>query len=120
VVVCEGVSDVWAVGPAGVALLGMTASREQMRLLAAGWAGKPAVVLLDQDAAADAHLLFDRLRPFFGAKLVLAILPEGLDPGDCPRPGLWGFLRCQAAAQGVALPETFGATTTPAGGGPRP
>jgi hypothetical protein len=104
VVISEGVTDVWRVGPAGVALLGKVASAAQLRLLAAGWPGKPAVVLLDADAAAEAQRLAERLRPLFPSGLVRARLPEGLDPGSCERPGLWALLRAQAADQGVELP----------------
>ena len=105
VVICEGCSDIWRVGPAGVALLGKTASREQLSLLVSGWAGKPGIVLLDADAGFEARELFDRLRPVFGERLVRAILPEGLDPGACPRPELWRFLRSTATRRGVVLPE---------------
>jgi hypothetical protein len=105
VVVCEGCSDVWRVGPPGVALLGKSASPEQLRLLVTSWAGRPAVVLLDADAGTEARALCDRLRPYFGGRLVLALLPEGLDPGACPRPQLWAFLRARAAGQGVELPD---------------
>jgi DNA primase len=105
VVICEGCSDVWRVGAAGVALLGKTASREQLRLLTTIWAGKTAVILLDADAATEARELFQRLRPFFGRRLVLAMLPEGLDPGVCPRESLWAFLQSAAAVQGVMLSE---------------
>jgi hypothetical protein len=106
VVVCEGCSDVWGVGPAGVALLGKDPGREQLRLLATLWAGRPAVVLLDPDAEAEARELAERLRPFFLGRLVLAVLPEGLDPGSCPRRELWAFLRAGATDQGVELPLT--------------
>jgi DNA primase len=117
VVVCEGVSDVWRVGPAGVALLGKTASREQIRLLATGWGGKPAIVLLDADAEQDARILTDQLRPFFGRRLVRAVLPQGLDPGQCPRADLWHFLQAMARGQDVELtmPEpAFHQITPPA------
>jgi hypothetical protein len=111
VVVCEGCSDVWRVGPPGVALLGKTASADQVRLLADSWLGKHAVVLLDGDAAPEAGVLADRLRPFFRGRLVLATLPDDLDPGDCPREDLWAFLRAAAVDQGVELPAPEGLTT---------
>ncbi|HEX5273056.1 MAG TPA: hypothetical protein VFW33_21310 [Gemmataceae bacterium] len=104
VVVCEGCADVWGVGPAGVALLGKTPSLEQLRLLATLWRGRPAVVLLDPDAEADARDLAERLRPLFPGRLVLALLPEGLDPGACPRRPLWDLLRSRAADHRVELP----------------
>jgi hypothetical protein len=105
VVICEGVTDVWRVGPAGIALFGKTASRQQLLRLAAGWMGKTAVVLLDADAQADAEDLATSLRPFFRERLVQVMLPDGLDPGSCPRDELWMFLRAEAAQQRANLPE---------------
>jgi hypothetical protein len=104
VVICEGVTDVWRVGPAAVALFGKTASRQQLLRLAAGWMGKPAVVLLDADAQADAEELAASLRPFFRNRLVQVTLPDGMDPGSCPRDELWDFLRAEAVRQGANLP----------------
>jgi hypothetical protein len=31
-------------------------------------------------------------------------LPEGRDPGDCPRDALWDYLRFKAEEQGYVLP----------------
>jgi hypothetical protein len=104
VVICEGVTDVWRVGPAGVALFGKTASRQQLLRLTAGWMGKPAVVLLDADAQADAEELATSLWPFFRDRLVRVTLPDGMDPGSCSRDELWGFVRAEAARQGAKLP----------------
>jgi hypothetical protein len=104
VVICEGVTDVWRVGPAGVALFGKDPSRQQLLRLASGWMGKPAVVLLDADAKADAEELATSLRPFFRDRLVQVTLPDGLDPGSCPREDLWKLLRAEAERQGANLP----------------
>jgi hypothetical protein len=104
VVICEGVTDVWRVGPAGVALFGKTASRQQLLRLASGWMGKSAVVLLDADAKADAEELTTSLRPFFRDRLVQVTLPDGKDPGSFPRDELWGIIQTEARRQGANLP----------------
>jgi hypothetical protein len=121
-VVCEGPSDVWRVGPAGVALLGKTASVEQLRLLAAGWPGHPVVILLDGDAAADADRLDRQLRPLHRGALLAVRLPRCDDPGGLGREELWGHIRDQASARGVALPGDLGAepTASPGRTGPVP
>jgi hypothetical protein len=66
--------------------------------------GKPAVVLLDADAQADAEELAASLRPFFRDRLVQVTLPDGKDPGSCPRDELWGVIRAGAKRQGANLP----------------
>jgi hypothetical protein len=104
VAVCEGVTDVWRAGPAGVALFGKAASAAQLRLLVHTWYERHAVVLLDGDAAAEARVLGERLRPFFAGRLVLAFLPPEKDPGSCSREELWGRVRAAASDQGVSLP----------------
>jgi hypothetical protein len=104
VVVVEGVTDAWRVGPAAVALFGKTASEAQVQLLAACWRGQPVVILLDADAPEEAEKLRRRLEAFKSSPVVVAELPDGLDPGVCPRGLLWEFLRATALEQGVTLP----------------
>jgi hypothetical protein len=104
VVVVEGVTDVWKVGPAGVALFGKSASPEQARLLAAGWHGKPVVVLLDADATEEAEKVRQQVTALHPEQVIVVTLPEGMDPGSCPRDVLWRFVRAEAARQGANLP----------------
>jgi hypothetical protein len=102
VVVCEGCSDVWRVGPAGVALLGKTMSAMQEQLVAATWGAGAAVVLLDGDAADEARRIYERL----GGRVrhrVLVGLPVGKDPGDLDHDGLWRLIDAAARQQGVDL-----------------
>jgi hypothetical protein len=94
-----------------VALFGKSPSRQQLLRLAAGWMGKPAVVLLDADAQADAEELATSLRPLFRNRLVQVTLPEGMDPGSCPRDELWGFVTAEAARQGANLPAACTASS---------
>ena len=62
VVVCEGPSDVWRVGPCSVALFGKTASVAQRLLLAKHWGQGAVVILLDNDALDEAQESYDQLR----------------------------------------------------------
>jgi hypothetical protein len=94
-----------------VALFGKSPSRQQLLRLAAGWMGKPAVVLIDADAQAGAEELATSLRPFFRDRLVRVTLREGMDPGSCPRGELWKLLRADAARQGANLPTEYTGTT---------
>jgi hypothetical protein len=106
-VVVEGVTDAWRVGPCAVALFGKSASDAQVRLLVSGWYGKPIVVLLDADAAAEAEGLRVRLARLHTGGLAVVRLPDGLDPGVCPRGLLWELLVAEAAVQGVDLSEVY-------------
>jgi hypothetical protein len=91
VFVCEGVADVWKVGPAAVALLGKSLSARQETLLTTCFEQRPIVVLLDVDAGEDAKKIVKALRTARHAsrgdsRVVQAILPPGRkDPGDCTR-----------------------------------
>jgi hypothetical protein len=104
VVICEGPSDVWRVGKAGVALMGKTASNQQLQLLASTWTGKPVVILLDSDAKPESAQLYQRLKGLFPGRLVRVDLPAGRDPGDFPRHLLWDLIGAEAEIQGVKLP----------------
>ena len=87
-------------------MFGKSASPEQARLLAAGWHGKPVVVLLDADAAEEAERVRRQVAALHPEQVIVVTLPDGLDPGSCPRDELWEFLRAEAARQGANLPAT--------------
>jgi hypothetical protein len=102
VVLCEGVSDVWAFGPEAVALFGKSMSGEQLRLVTSTWGQGAVVVLLDGDAADEAMGVYDAL----GAgvrRRVLVQLPPDKDPGDFPRDVLREMVFAAALQQGVDL-----------------
>lgn len=91
VVICEGPTDVWRVGPNAVALLGKSISAEQVSLIHQHLAGRALVLLLDGDAHEDALQIRDRLtqrrrmsllRPD-PAPVVVATLTGRADPADC-------------------------------------
>lgn len=77
VVVCEGVTDVWRVGPAGVCLFGKSASSEQLRLLKEGWSSKEICLLLDPDAYKETELLYEKLKESC-KKVCIVKLPDGI------------------------------------------
>jgi hypothetical protein len=104
-VVCEGPTDVWRVGPAGVALLSKQASTKQVELIAEHWADKPVVVLLDGDAQVEGTWLCRQLEPRLKGGLVQVVLPDGRDPGSHDRSELWATIRDQATRQGILIPE---------------
>jgi hypothetical protein len=94
VVLVEGPTDVWRLGPGAVALFGKDMSRQQQELLDRHLAGRPVVVFLDRDAQDKAAELQTTLLGR-GRVAVLAALPEGRDDvGDCT---------CEEAWQQVAL-----------------
>lgn len=77
VVICEGVTDVWRVGSAGVCLFGKKASVEQIRLIKEGWKNKDICLLLDPDASKESAALYENLK--VDCKNVFVIrLPEGV------------------------------------------
>jgi hypothetical protein len=103
VIVCEGATDVWRVGPGAVAILGSSMSEQQRQLLLHYFAGRPIVVLLDADAQQHAEqlrqqLAAGRLHVASGDnRIVIARLPaHRKDPGEATREEI-------AAAIGEAL-----------------
>jgi hypothetical protein len=104
IVVCEGPSDVWRVGPSGVGLLGKQATIQQRALLAKQARDKPVIVLLDGDAVADSNRLREQLKPLAHRGLAQVRLSYGRDPGSYPREELWSIIHQQAASQDVAVP----------------
>jgi DNA primase len=103
-ILVEGVTDVWKLGPAGVALFGKHASTRQIQLISAFLHQKPFVVLLDGEADQEADRLYQQLKPLALAGLAKVQLPPGRDPGSCTRKELWDIIRAQAQTQGVKLP----------------
>jgi DNA primase len=89
VVVCEGPTDVWRLGPGAVALFGKDMSLPQQQLLDRFLPGRPVVVFLDRDAQDNAQEL-QRTLLNRGRVTVLAGLPEGRDDvGDCTSEEAW-------------------------------
>ena len=124
-VVCEGITDVWRVGPCAVGLFGLNMSPEQERLLATVWHGGTIVMLLDNDGAANPaaqrqnRQCRERLRRYF-RKVIEVRLPEETDSGDLSRAGVWSLIRAADDRQGVELPLDELANVIPHGGSADP
>lgn len=102
VVICEGPSDVWSVGDAGVAIMGKTISDDQCMRIHANWSGGAVLVMLDGDAFEEMQTIMTRLNNFDG--LVGCIpLPVDKDPGDFSPEWLQNHIRSCADAQGIQL-----------------
>jgi DNA polymerase I-like protein with 3'-5' exonuclease and polymerase domains len=125
VVVCEGVTDVWRVGPQAVALLGHDPSPNQMSLLVSVWGRGRVVLLLDGDAATSTNCYAAELRRRLPGGVVVAVtLPADVDPGDLSRQEVWARIHDAARQQGVDLDvPTLGpaaCVTAEAGSSPLP
>ena len=89
VVIVEGPTDVWRLGPGAVALFGKDMSLPQQELLDRFLPGRPVVVFLDRDAQDKAVELQTTLLNR-GRVAVLAELPDGRDDvGDCTSEEAW-------------------------------
>ena len=101
VVICEGVTDVWKVGPNGVAVFGKTLSEIQATLLQLSWGRDgTAVVLLDSDARLRASDYLAMLT-IFGNRWCDVHLPAGHDPGSLTTSELHALIRRTAAERGL-------------------
>ncbi len=100
VIVCEGCTDVWRVGPNAVALFGKTLSPTQRLLLGTHWSKGAVVVLLDSDAGDEGQAVYDALRDVVPQR-VLVGLPDGKDPADMTWDQLNQLILAAGRGQGV-------------------
>ena len=91
VVLAEGISDVWSIGPQGVALLGKHLHPLQERLIVETWGKGTLIIMLDPDARDEVEKLVERLDHKFEGGVVPVYL-EGQDPGDLDRDVLWSII----------------------------
>jgi hypothetical protein len=95
-VLVEGVTDVWAIGPDAAALLCKTLSVHQAKLIA-DWAARTpdavAVILLDSEAKPEAERIATTLAGPLAGRVVVVDLPAGVDPGKLARPVVRGLIR---------------------------
>jgi len=110
VVICEGCTDVWRVGPTGVALFGKDMSPVQRQLIAATW--ETAIVMLDSDAADSAQKIYQSLAGLVRNR-VLVSLPDGADPGSMDSRELHRLVHRSAREQGVELPTLVAPAKAP-------
>jgi hypothetical protein len=104
VVITEGITDVWAVGPQGVALLGKRLHPKQMELLVDTWRNGTVVVMLDSDASDTADtIVSDLQRTVLGDSVVPVYLPPGKDPADFDRTVLWDMIATALERNGLQI-----------------
>jgi len=103
VIICEGCTDVWRVGPTGVALFGKDLSPVQRQLIATTWANGTAIVMLDADAGDSARKIYQDLAGLVRNR-VLIRLPDGADPGSMGTRDLHQLVHRAAKEQGIELP----------------
>ena len=103
VVLVEGVTDVWSVGPQAVAVFGKRLHELQARLLAETWSTGSLVIMFDSDAEKEIGMAVERMRPAMAGGVVSVQLPPGKDPADFDRDTLWEIIHNTAREQGVQL-----------------
>lgn len=104
VVLVEGVTDVWAVGAAGVALFGKSISFAQSRTLETTLGDRPLAVMLDGDAQRENDAMTRSLAGLLRGGVVRVTLPPGRDPADFGRVELGQMVRREFDRQGVPYP----------------
>jgi hypothetical protein len=100
VVLTEGATKVWRIGPEAVAQFGDTLSSYQAKLLATFW--KTVVIYLDGNAWSRAIEAYDDLRGV--PNRILVQLPEDKEPGDFDTEYNRRLIYNTAKAKGIELP----------------
>lgn len=103
VVVAEGVTKVWRLGPAGLAVLGKTLSGPQVQRLASRRSRGLVIIALDGDAKDEARRAVEQLAPVLGEKVFALDVPADFDPDRYARGFLWSLIRRQADERGLRL-----------------
>jgi len=102
-IIVEGVTDVWAIGPGAVCILGKSLSEHQFnKIKNAGF--KSIVVMLDADAQNEAADLLSRFKSF--SSVVNVEIPDNADPASmihADQEGVWDLIYGAAKSQGVDL-----------------
>jgi hypothetical protein len=114
IVIVEGPTDVWRVGPMAVAIWGSTLSASQKELLRQRCRDASVVLMLDpeiMDPASDRYMRIKLknlvgMTETFAGGLATVCLPDGKDPGSLDRCRLRELLEDQASAQGVPVTWT--------------
>ena len=103
VVVVEGPTDVWSVGPMAVAAFGKTLTQMQRVMLRRHWRQGSCVLLFDANAQEENNEMHLKLRNSFRHGCAAVPLPDGTDPGSLDRGFLRGLIADQATSQGVKV-----------------
>lgn len=103
-VICEGVTDVWRVGPQGVAVFGHTLSQRQIELLIKR-RDRGSVALCfdsdDPDAIRTSKDLEVSLKTVLSGRIFRVELPIGSDPGSLTSDTLWSHILRSSEQSGV-------------------
>lgn len=105
VVVVEGVTSAWRIGPPAVAVLGKTLSPRQQMLLQHDWAGKPIILILDPDARDEMEGILASLVRTGKQPIIPIYLPAGFDPANYNHEVIVRMIQVRAAECGVTLPD---------------
>lgn len=107
VVLVEGVTDAWAVGPCAVASLGCGLHHYQKRLLCNSWSHGMLVLMYDEDAFREIEGLLPEMSGKFEYGVVPVRLPENTDPGQFSRAVNWNFICAAVAQNNCTFPPGF-------------
>lgn len=110
VVLTEGATDVWAVGPPAVSVFGSSVTSTQRRLLIENWSTiffyfDADTVDKKKDGESVQQREIDKILPYLGShqKLVPIALPTGVDPGSLSRYENRFLIRRAAELAGVPI-----------------
>jgi hypothetical protein len=106
IVVVEGPTDVWRVGPMAVALWGSLLTEAQAIRLKRAAGHAKLVFMLDPDVMQNQTKLernVRRLDAAFRGRIVKCFLPDGEDPGSCERKWLRDFIQGEAERSRVKI-----------------
>jgi hypothetical protein len=114
VVIVEGPTDAWNVGPMAVAIWGSTVTSQQKVRLARDCGKANAVLLLDPEIMNPTTASYAKIKMrnllglerVFAGGLALVALPYGTDPGSLDRTWLRQYITEQAAEGGVTVELT--------------
>ena len=115
-VLVEGPTDVWRVGPTGVASLGSAVSSTHIQLMQAAWRDGGFVLMLDPDYIHKPSKdpkepsPYEKIRTklsdptLFKQGLLEIVLPDDTDPGKFESTVLWEHIKTIARRKGYVLP----------------
>ncbi len=103
VVVCEGPTDAWAVGPEAVSVFGKTLKPAQETLLLSTWGNDTIILLFDPDAEVESLATYDRLKSKVRGNLFRVTMPENRDAGSCDREFIWDIIESTAKREAIVL-----------------
>ncbi len=106
-VICEGVTDVWKIGPQAVCTLGATMTQPQQTLFKRCFKDYAGILLYDPDVkdkiAGQTESIVGSLNAGLKSGFCAINLPDGTDPGSLSREFLRQFIEQQAADQGINI-----------------